>query len=265
VLHCNDANCAGGGDSITSPDTGGYVGGDSSLALDGSGNPVVSYQDAGSADLKVLHCNDANCTGGDESITAPNTTDYVGYSTSLALDAAGYPVVSSFDLTNEDLRVLHCNDVNCAATEKNLPISITNVGQYALPKTCFEVRNPAQIAYFEVCDNDFAGPPQTDPVCEPDGVCNDDDPALGSVRVLLTGGDYRIIESQAAPEHTADPSKAVCASAAVGAIETCELTFVNTPGTRPWHPWDITGEGQVRVDDILAVVNHYFDDKPLGP
>ncbi len=114
ILHCDDPNCALGGDSRESPDlTIHNVGHFTSLALDGNGHPVVGYFDQSNHDLKILHCNDPNCAGGDESITVPDT-DFAGFGTSLALDSNGNPVVSYEGLSGNRLRILRCNDPNCA-------------------------------------------------------------------------------------------------------------------------------------------------------
>ncbi len=120
VLHCNDPSCSGGDESITSPDTDGTVGRENSLVLDGAGNPVVSYCDDTHRHLKVLHCNDPNCGGGDESITSPDMVGWVGRYTSLALDGSGNPVVSYQDWINMALKILHCNDPNCGGGDESI-------------------------------------------------------------------------------------------------------------------------------------------------
>lgn len=115
LVHCNDYNCAGGDESIVVVDSVGSAEPESSLALDGSGFPVMSYRDVTNGNLKLAHCNDANCTGGDESIVTVDSSGDVGrYNTTLALDSSGFPVISYRDGTNKDLKLVHCNDANCA-------------------------------------------------------------------------------------------------------------------------------------------------------
>ena len=54
---------------------------------------VISYQ--GDFGLKVVKCNDAACTGGDETITTINDFDNTtGINTSIAIGADSFPVIS---------------------------------------------------------------------------------------------------------------------------------------------------------------------------
>jgi hypothetical protein len=115
VLHCNDVNCAPAGEILNSPDSGGDVGQYTSLRLDALGFPVVSYYDVTNTDLKVLRCNDANCAAGGDTTTSPDTAGIVGQYTSMRLDAAGIPVVGYYQVSNQDLSVLHCSNPACAS------------------------------------------------------------------------------------------------------------------------------------------------------
>ena len=147
-------------------------------------------------------------------------------------------------------------------------ININKIGQYVPPKSCYNVfdalNQPPPL--FQVCDNDWQGAPAQSTICVPDAVCNDEDPAVGSIRVTVIPRDYHVVESKPPPNHTADATKHEC-DAIVGSK--CDVTVVDAPIVRPWHPWDLTGapgggpDGLVRVADILAVVQHYHDDKPL--
>jgi VCBS repeat-containing protein len=120
LAHCNDRNCGGGDDSVVAVDTAGAVGFDTSLALDRAGNPVISYYHGTNGDLKLAHCNDPDCAGGDESVVAVDTAGDVGRQTSLALDGAGNPVISYLDGTNLDLKLAHCNDPDCGGGDESV-------------------------------------------------------------------------------------------------------------------------------------------------
>ena len=82
----------------------------------------------------------------------------------------------------------------------------------------------AQNFLFEVCDNNFQGPPQSHFACIPDGVCEDEDiDTSGAIQVTLAfADDYWIVESKAPPGFVADPAKKMCPVV-------CKLLFVNQP------------------------------------
>lgn len=117
ILRCGDADCAGT-NSIRTLDQGQILSG-LSLALDGNSFPVIAYllkQTTGNNELKILHCNDANCDGGDESIVTIGVAEL--FKTSLALGSDGNPIVSYTSDLNLDVKnrliLLHCDDPSCA-------------------------------------------------------------------------------------------------------------------------------------------------------
>ena len=111
VLHCGNAACTSG-NSATTVDSTGDVGISTSIAIGADGLPVVSYHAYTNLDLKVLHCGNTACTNGISANTV-DSTGYVGINTSITIGADGLPVISYYDVTNGDLKVLHCSNAFC--------------------------------------------------------------------------------------------------------------------------------------------------------
>ena len=95
--------------TITTVDSTGNAGVDSSLALDGSGNPRISYYRVDTGDLKYAWC-DVNCANtGNWGAEAVDSAGDVGEYTSLALDAGGNPRISYYAFATGSLKYAWCD------------------------------------------------------------------------------------------------------------------------------------------------------------
>jgi hypothetical protein len=230
VLHCDDPDCAPGGDSVVSPDTEGDVGPYLSLEVDAAGNPVVSYRDFTNFDLRLLHCGNPDCTSGN-TITAPDTAGFVGSFTSLVLDSEGSPVISHWDAAHARLKFVHCGNPNCS--EGNW---------FASPDD--DLNSTAPIGQYTSIALDTAGRP-----------------VIAYTR--HTGGGLGIVRCVDANCDAADTDGDGCQDAQ----EQMTAGGTEAGGGRrdPKNPWDYfnpTRDGRNRVDDILAVLAQYFVDSP---
>jgi hypothetical protein len=153
VSHCTDPDCRGD-EVVNAVDTAGVVGSHTSLVLDASDYPVIAYYDETNADLKVVHCNDVNCSGGNESIATVDAVGGVGTYNSLALDAFGYPVISYYDETNGDLKVVHCGNANC--TSGNVIQTVDSLGTVGLYTSLALTSsgNPV-VSYYDAANGDL--------------------------------------------------------------------------------------------------------------
>jgi hypothetical protein len=94
-------------------DFGNTVGQFGSVATGSDGVPIISYWDNTNGDLRITHCGSPSCSVGNNTVVADSSPGNVGEHTSIAIGLDGMPIVSYYDQSNGDLKVLHCGDVYC--------------------------------------------------------------------------------------------------------------------------------------------------------
>jgi hypothetical protein len=111
VLHCGNTAC-NSGNTVTTVDNVGWVGEYTSITIGTDGLGLISYRDATTGDLKVLHCGNAACTSGN-TLSAVDSDGNVGFWTSITIGADGLGLISYNSNTGFDLKVLHCGNIVC--------------------------------------------------------------------------------------------------------------------------------------------------------
>jgi hypothetical protein len=129
LVRCGNASCSAG-NTFQTLDSAGTVGWYTSLVLNSSGNPVISYYDFTNGDLKVVRCGNATCSSGN-TVQIVDSAGDTGRYTSLKLDSSGNPVISYFDVTNADLKLVRCGNASCSSGNVFQVVSSTgSVGQH---------------------------------------------------------------------------------------------------------------------------------------
>jgi hypothetical protein len=152
VAACTTADCSGTS-TITTIDSTGDVGYFPSIAIGDNGYPVISYWDDTNGDLRVAACTTADCTG-TRTVTTVDSTGNVGVETSIAISSNGYPVISYYDVTNENLKVAACTTTDCTGTSTITTVDSTgNVGYF--PSIAIGSRGNPIISYYDVTNGDL--------------------------------------------------------------------------------------------------------------
>ena len=170
VAKCNDEACRDGDETISVVDDDGNVGWESSITIGLDGLPVISYRDRDNGKLKVAHCNDAACSGEDETVTTLNdAAEVTGVNSSIAIGDDGYPVISYLEAPTPwtgILKVAKCNDASCAGGNETITMLDTTVSAfYESTSLAIGLDGNPVIAYRENAADAIAIAKCNDPAC----------------------------------------------------------------------------------------------------
>ncbi|MCX6761061.1 MAG: hypothetical protein NTZ84_03110, partial [Candidatus Nealsonbacteria bacterium] len=108
------------------------VGQGSSISIDYSGHPIISYMDNTVGKLMFTRCGVNSCSDNSNNTTTQiANTDNVGSYTSLTRSALGWPIISYMNNTDGDLMITRCGNDYCSSGNNTTQIANTdNVGSY---------------------------------------------------------------------------------------------------------------------------------------
>ncbi len=123
LARCARPDCTGG-HSVSLVDGGqpdARAGLHTSVAIGRDGLPVIAYTDDSAFAVKVAHCNDPACAGGDETISVidDRSVEFIGLYTAIAIGADGLPLISYY-FSDGALKVAKCNDPACSGGDETV-------------------------------------------------------------------------------------------------------------------------------------------------
>ncbi len=230
VAKCTNPLCSGAA-TITAVDTAGIVGEYTAIAIGADGNPVVSYHDGTNGNLKVAKCANPACAG-TATITAVDIAGNVGLYTSLGIGTDGNPVISYYDQTNGDLKVVKCGNPACTGGTITAVDTAGNVGEFTSLAIGTD-GNPV-ISYFDQTNRDLKVAKCTNPACTGAATITAVDTVgdVGNYTSITIGTDGRPVVSYLDGTNL-DLKIAKCANPACTGAAT--ITAVDTAGNMGFH------------------------------
>ncbi|MEO8133995.1 MAG: hypothetical protein ABI831_08470 [Betaproteobacteria bacterium] len=130
VAKCINVAC-NGTSTLTVVDTAGSNGRDSSIRVPADGLPVISYRDSTNNRLRVAKCVNPACSGS-ATLTTVDTKVGSGQTSSLAIASDGLPIISYYEATDKDLRIVKCGNAACnSGNSVFVADSYGDVGNYS--------------------------------------------------------------------------------------------------------------------------------------
>ncbi len=214
-------------------DTADFVGTYTSIAIGTDGNPVVAYYKTlvgGGAhgDLKVARCLNPTCSTGADVVLVDTDGD-VGQYTSIAIGTDGNPVISYYDVTNQDLKVAKCGNPACSAG--NVINAVDTNGTLVGWETTIAIGpdgNPV-ISYYEMGTGALRAARCGNPACSTGNVINEVDYAGYTTSMAIGTDGFAVIAYHFEVDPIYDDLKV--AHCADSNCSTVELALVDTEGS----------------------------------
>ena len=199
-LKCGNVECSSG-NILTTVDEG-SLGRYTSVTMQG-GLPFIAYYDAGNTNLKTVQCGDSACAAGN-TFKNVDTQGTVGYYLDVEAknSSDGFPVISYYDETNKDVKVLKCADASCNPGTSGFTVTTVdaedNVGQFSA--IALDASDVPVIAYYDFTNRDLKILKCGDISCDPESpgftvTTVDSDANVGQYASIVVPPDSRPIVS----------------------------------------------------------------------